>query len=150
MAIYGTGTQTYLFLNGVSVQRKIALDHGVAILPVHHGVEPVAPSMFSSKEDYAVGLLMLDKISAQIHVIGDDPKSLATKAWNAQWDAMLIGALHGCEVVCNFQSGAPFEELKDDSPVLVTNYHLRGLLTQVRELDEEDAQWCCRTPTFLS
>lgn len=134
--------ETFLFLNGISVNRKITLRENVELLPVRCEFKPseildLSPNM----GDYGVALIFLWLVKSQIHVIGDDPKALVGNAWNAQWDGVLLSAIFNCEAVCNFQSGSSAENISSGCHFRVTNHSLQGLSCPIYELREEDIAW---------
>lgn len=66
-------------------------------------------------------------MSACFRIIADIPKDLAVRAWDSQWDAILLGAINDSEIGFNFQSNIPPEEFSDASEFRITNYAFKGL-----------------------
>lgn len=128
MQIFGDGTETFLFINGLEARRPIRLGEHVELLPARFAAAPeVLGQLFQMTVDFGVAHLFLQSVSSQIRVVGSEPEELATRAWNSVWDAVLLSAVFHCEAVCNFQSGTAIEALDASSRLEVTNYHLRGL-----------------------
>src|SRR6266404_4903084 len=143
MRISGRGKDTFLFLNGVSVSRTVHLHDNISLLPGAYADGPDLVSKLLSKDiDFAVAILFLNSIRSQIHIAGDTPKEVATRAWNSMWDCLLISALFHCNAMCNFQCDTPIEKLTATSELHVTNYHLRGLSAdQPRKITISEAKW---------
>src|SRR5687767_13856744 len=112
MRITGTGTETFLFLNGIRVHRPIHLGKDVDLLPAK--CEPTPEYIMAtatSEEDIGVMAIFLSDVSAQLRVKASGPESLAVAGWNSVWDGLLLSALFDCQAVCNFQSDRPAEEV---------------------------------------
>lgn len=143
MQIFGTGKETYLFINGLHVNRKIDLGNQIDLLPAKCSVGPeVLLKVGKYDLDIGVAILFLNRISCQLHITADDSKELAIRAWNSLWDAVLLSALFNCEAICNFQSVVSAEVLRNADELKITNYHLRGLSNDPPyEVTESDAEW---------
>jgi hypothetical protein len=142
MRIAGHGTETYLFLNGIVVTRKLVLGDHVELWPADCSPEPDAIIKGSRSEiDIGVSTIFLRQVRSQIRVTADNSKQLATRAWNSIWDAVLLSAFCDCEAVCNLQSDAPAERFGQGSQLRVTNYHLRGLVAEPHVISEAEAVW---------
>ncbi|MCG6389360.1 HEPN domain-containing protein [Vibrio fluvialis] len=74
-------------------------------------------------------------------IFGVTGKELAAKAWNAQWDVVILSALFDCDAVANFQSDTPAELLSNNSHLSVTNYHMRGSINSLYTVTPEDVHW---------
>lgn len=127
MRIAGTSGETYLYLNGLSLERTVRLSENIELLPAQ---AECSADLFLGvgKSDIDISLisLFLPLVRSQMRVRGADGKDTAVRAWNAIWDALLLGALTNSDVMCNLQSDVPAEELHPGSIVRVTNYNLRG------------------------
>ena len=142
MRISGKGTTTYLYINGIQVKRPVSLSESVTLLPASCTPDPDAIiNMTKSEVDIGVAAIFLRRVSSQLKITAENPKSLAKLAWNTIWDAILLGAFFDCDAVCNFQCDGPAEEFGEDCTFEVTNYHLRGLSEAPYELTEEDHNW---------
>lgn len=88
-------------------------------------------------------MIFLQNVTSQLRITAmEGPQELAGQAWDGMWDILLLGALHHCEAMCNFQSTAPVETLNEKSRLEITNYGLRGLSPYPpRALREEEAVW---------
>lgn len=142
MQILKSEKTTYLYINGIEVTRPIRIGNHVELLPAKCAYnESVLKSFSSSDISYGVALIFLPLVSGQLRISNDDPEELAKLTWNSLWDIVLLGALYDCDVSCNFQANTAAEDLKDDSRVEITNFHLRGLNIKPYKLTEEDSQW---------
>lgn len=142
MEIVGIGTDTYLYVNGISCNTRILLHENVALQPVtadfHYGK---VSALLKSDVDYAVAVVSGRSIASQLHITASDAEELAISAWNAQWDCLLLGALFRCDAMCNIQSDKPVEELKNASYVNITNYTFRAVFSKPYQLETSDVEW---------
>jgi len=130
-------------LNGIKPREAAALGDGVVLVPASCRPAPddiIAKS--KSEIDIGVACIFLRSVSACFHIIADTPRDLAARAWNAQWDAVLLGALHDCEVGWAFQSNMPPEEFSKASEFHITNYQFRGLnMGKVKQITPKEHRW---------
>jgi hypothetical protein len=141
MKIAGFDKQTFLYLNGVSVDRRIVLSKNVELLPARPDCHmELFLGLGKTDADISIISLFLPHVRAQLKVTGADSEDSAKRAWNAIWDAILLGAITGSEVICNLHSDVSAEELTPSSTVLVTNYQLRGF-REPKPLAEEQIAW---------
>jgi hypothetical protein len=117
MAIIGKGTETYLLLTGTQTDASVKLGANTELLPAtcHLGYDEFASMMKHSYIDFAVGLLVIPSIQSQLRVTADNAEELAVRAWNAQWDRLLLGALFDKTVLWNVQSEIPAEKIDASS-----------------------------------
>jgi Apea-like HEPN len=143
MQTFGTGTQTYLYLNGIAADRPIRLFDNIELLPAQPDCyAELFLGLGKSDVDISIISLFLPLVQAQLRVQGADGKDTAMEAWNAVWDGLLLGAIADCEVMCNLQCDLPVEQLKPDSTLVVTNYQLRGLSNHpVRSMTDTEITW---------
>ncbi len=127
MQISGRGNETFLYLSGLRVDRSFSIGDNMELLPASCSPNPDdMVAACRSEIDLGVAVLFLRSVASQIHVCADSPKELAIRAWNANWDAVLLSAFCNCEVVCNLQCDVPAEQFSSTSQLDITNYHLRG------------------------
>lgn len=142
MRITGYDKETYIYLNGIGVSKKLKLGDDIELLPAVCSPEPKdIISVSKSEIDMGVTSIFLRQVSSQFRIADDDPKSLAIAAWNSLWDALLLSAIFDCEAVCNFQCDKPAEQFSSESKLEVTNYHLRGLTDSIYLLNDNDEAW---------
>jgi len=142
MKIVGIGTETYLYLNGLKVNHALKLSENVELLPANSNPKPKDIIKVSKSEvDIGVATIFLRKVTSQLRITANDPKTLAILAWNSIWDAVLLSAVFDCNVACNFQCDKPVEDFSSDSTMSVTNYHMTGLTSEPYELTLDDALW---------
>ncbi len=145
MQIIGQGTETYLYLSGLSTLKEIPLYEGIVLAPVtsefHFKNVENALKMLKSEADFAVVMLSGRTIKSQLHIRASDAKQLAIMAWNAGWDSILLGAIFHCEVMDNIQCDKPFEELADATFFNVTNHHFRAVFSKPYQLTDDDEKW---------
>lgn len=122
------GTETYLYLNGIKPSEVIVLSDGVTLLPATCSPDPDDIIRKSHSEiDIGVACVFLRSVSACFHITADNPKDLAVCAWNSQWDAVLLSALHDCEIGHTFQAEVPPEDFAKSEHFHITNYAFKGL-----------------------
>lgn len=143
MRIAGTGTDTYLYLNGLTVPRPIRLGEAVTLLPATPSLnDAVTSAKMESELDLGLAILCLRHVASQIHVTAADSEALARLAWCTLWDVSLLSAVLSCNVGCNLQSDAPVEKLSKSHALYGVNSHLVGLaLSPDRSLSEDEAVW---------
>lgn len=142
MRTFGVDTEAYLYLNGLSASGPLSLSENIELLPATPDCyRELFLGLGRSDEDISIISLFLPHVRAQLRVRGSDGKDTAARSWNAVWDALLLGAICGCEVMCNLQSDVSVEELAPASTVLVTNYFLRGFEREPRIVSEANANW---------
>ena len=143
MAIYGKGTETYLYLNGIRPRKEARLDDAVVLLA--SSCNPTLDEIIAKSKreiDIGVACVFLRSVSACLRVIANTPQELAVKTWNAQWDAVLLGALYDCEVGHNFQCDVAPESFSEAKEFHVTNYAFKGLNSGViRTLTSTEHVW---------
>ena len=142
MKMIGRGTETYLYVNGMSTSKEIVLHDDIVLLPVkanfHYGT---VSKLFKSDVDFAVASVSGSSIKSQIRIRASDSKELACVAWNAIWDALLLGAIFRCEIMVNIQCDKPVEQLKNATYVHITNYQFRAILSGPYQLTAKDEEW---------
>ena len=142
MGMVGLGNECYLYVNGVSVSKPIRLHDSVCLHPAKPAVKrKEIMSLFENDIDFSIATLCNPTIASQLHIIADDKELLVTRAWNSQWDCILLGALLNCNVMCNLQSDQPIEHIAEAQYVHITNYQLRALLSPPYSISEEDEEW---------
>jgi hypothetical protein len=140
---YAKSTCSYLYLNGIAVDRETPLSDNVTLLPAKADCDAdLFLGLGKSDVDISVISLFLPHVGAQLRITGLDAKEVGIRSWNSIWDGLVIGAIADAEVMANLQSDVPAEQLRPDSHVLVTNYHLRGFgRGAVVQLTERDRAW---------
>jgi len=142
MKISGSGTETYLYLNGIAASRAIQLSDGVQLLPARCEPDPqTIISMSKSEIDIGVAAIFLRSVRSQLHVVDEGPRELAIRAWNSIWDGILLSAFFDCEAVCNFQCDTPAETFGPKSRLEITNYWLRGMSSKPHMIADDEAAW---------
>lgn len=142
MQMIGCGTETYLYVNGISTSKEIMLHDDVVLIPVTANFHYKKVSkLLKSDVDFAIASVSGRSIGSQIRIREANSKELACVAWNAIWDCLLLGALFRCEVMVNMQCDKPVEQLKSAAYVYITNYQFRALLATPYQLTIEDGEW---------
>ncbi len=127
MGIVGKGNETYIYINGITISRNIVLGNGIILEPAKCSSSPDTIIKTSKSEiDMGIAILFLRQTSCQLHIKANNPKELATKAWNSQWDIILISALVNAASGFNIQCNVPAESFNSESQLNITNYHLKG------------------------
>jgi len=144
MAIIASGNETYLLLTGVHTDTAVRLGPHTELLPAtcHLNYDEFANLMKESYVDFAVGLLVIPLVRSQLHVTAESPKQLAVRAWNAQWDCLLLSALFDQTVLWNVQSDVPAEMIGPSTAINISNYHLSGFHIKGEwKLTTADKEW---------
>lgn len=128
MSFFGKGTETFIYLNGIKPTSAVELAEGLELLPAACSPNPddiIAKN--KSEVDIGVTCVFLRSVTACFRVTAPSAKELAIRAWNSQWDAILLSALHDCEIGWTFQADVPPERFADAKDFHITNYHFKGL-----------------------
>lgn len=144
MAFIGKGTETYLLLTGIQTDTPVKLGANTELLAAtcHLGYDELASLMKHSYIDFAVGLLVIPSVRSQLHITAENAKELAARAWNAQWDCLLLSALFDKTVLWNVQSEIPAEKIDASSTLNITNYHLAGFhALSEHQVTATDREW---------
>ena len=143
MSILSKGTTAYIYLNGIRPSEEMLLRNDITLLPSSCNPTPDAIIDKSKSEvDIGVACIFLRSVSASLHITASTPEELAAKAWNSQWDAILLGALYDCEIGFNFQSDVAPENFHQAQEFHVMNYAFKGLNSgQIRTLNGGENHW---------
>jgi len=142
MKVYGTGHETYLYINGLGVNQEVSLGDNIELLPAtpSFDVKNIA-DLVEDPLDYGVAIIFLPLIKSQLHITSTDSKSLSITSWNTLWDLVLLSALFNCDAISNIQCDKPIEEISNKCNFFITNHHLRGLSLPIYDLNEKDILW---------
>lgn len=142
MRIIGHGTETYLYLSGLSTLKEIPLRDGIILTPVtsafHYGK---VSKLLKNDVDFAVAAVSARTIGSQLRISASDAKQLAIIAWDAVWDCILLGAIFHCAVMDNVQCDKPVEDLENATFVHITNYNFCAVLSKPYQLTDDDEEW---------
>ena len=140
--IIGNGTETYLYINGISTSKEIKIHDTVSLLPIssdfHFGR---VSDLLKNDVDFAVAAVSGKTIASQFRINAGNAKDLACTAWNALWDCILLGAIFHCDVMGNIQCDKPVEQLENATVINITNYAFRAILSEPYQLTTEDFSW---------
>lgn len=143
MGFFGKGKETYIYLNGIKPREKVLLDDGLLLSP--SSCKPAPDDIIhksKSEIDIGVACIFLRSVSACFHIEANSPKDLAARAWNSQWDAILLSALYDCEVGFRFQSDVKPEDFASANEFHVTNYALKGLNSgTIKKMTPTEHRW---------
>jgi hypothetical protein len=143
MGFYGKGKETYVYLNGIKPREKVCLDEGLFL--VKSSCRPSPDDIISkckNEIDIGVACVFLRSVSSHFHITAKTPKQLAVKAWNSQWDAVLLSALYECEIGHNFQSDVAPKDFSSASEFNVTNYAFKGLSSRkIKKITASEHKW---------
>lgn len=140
--IIGNGTETYLFINGISTTKEIMLHDNISLLPIpsdYHYRRVF--DLLENDVDFAVAAVSMRTIASQLRISADNAEQLACAAWNALWDCILLGAVFLCEVMGNVQCDKPVERMENASEINITNYSFRAMLSEPYQLTAGDYIW---------
>ena len=143
MRIFGANHITYLYVSGIATTKVIKLSNSVELLPARAECSTdLFLGLGKTDVDISVISLFLPQVASQLRIEGSDVEDTARCAWDAIWDAILLGAITSCDVMCNLQSDLPAELLKSDSNIQITNYHLRGHSMQpLHHISNLESEW---------
>ena len=142
MAIFGIGTETYLYINGLVVNDEIKISEHETLMPTQCKLPLDTVSQnIKSDTDFAITILCANTIASQLRITAETPKDLAVRAWNSQWDIILLSAILKCDAFCNLQCTHPLGMISESSVLEVTNYHMRGLIETPYLVTKDDADW---------
>lgn len=141
MAVLGIGKETYFFVNGLKTLHPIQLREGVSLLPAHcsAGIEEIIQNIRGEVE-LGITTLLLNKTASQLKIIAKGPKELAIRAWNSQWDILLLNAIFCTEAIALLQSTSPAENFPDKVPLNVTACYIH-LPHYTYHIKKKDIEW---------
>ena len=142
MAIFGIGTKTYLYINGLIVNNEIKISEHKTLMPTQSRLPlDIVSQHIKNDIDFAITILCSNSIGSQLRITAETPKELAVRAWNAQWDVVLLSAILKCDALCNLQCTHPLDMISANSVLEVTNYHMRSLIGSPYLLTKDDEDW---------
>ncbi|MES2902129.1 MAG: hypothetical protein V4723_20545 [Pseudomonadota bacterium] len=87
-------------------------------------------------------MLQLPWIESQLRVVGTGEADVATRAWNALWDVLLLSAIYGIPVNCGLQSTAELSHFSESSRLSVIDYRIFAPpRLEAMELSETECVW---------
>lgn len=140
--VIGGRRRTYLLLSGISVPRIVQLAPGVDLLPWGNKVGPRPLLTGLDLLDQHIAMLQLPWIKSQLRIVGKGGADVATRAWNALWDVLLLSAIYGVPVNCVLQSTAELAHFGEKSRLSVIDYQrLTMPLDEAKVLSEAECIW---------
>lgn len=144
MQIIGKGNTTYILLSGIEPPSEVSLGDNVLLLPADTSHLDFKTALAACKrpDDIAVVAAFIPRITAQFKIHAPTSKLLATAAWNASWDALLLSAIFNTEIGFNLQSDAEASCISAQTHLHATNLHFHGII-QARpyKLNESEIEW---------
>lgn len=140
--VIGGRTTTYLLLSGITVPRVVSLAPGVDLLPwgTKVGPRPLLTGLDLLDKHFA--MLQLPWIECQLRITGRGRADVATRAWNALWDVLLLSATFGTPINCGLQSTAELAHFSDNSRLSVIEYRtFTPPREETRPLSEAECLW---------
>lgn len=142
MGILGIGTETYLYINGLTVTEEIKLNDNKSLLPAPCELPfDVISKSIESDIDYSIAVLFGKSIGSQLKIVAGNPKDLAVIAWNSQWDIILLNAILNCEATWNLQCTNPIDNITETSILSITNYQVHGLGGKPCVIGADEVKW---------
>ncbi|MGQ7859446.1 hypothetical protein ACUN0G_09040 [Pseudomonas sp. 32A] len=144
MQVIGSGSTTYMLLNGIVVPGEVQLDDNICLQPADasHLDFHTAIATCRRPDDIAVVAAYMPRISAQLKVTANTPDELAIRAWNSAWDVLILSAVFHTEIGFNLQSDTTASEIHEASHLHATSYHMRGLTSDnPHKLSPEELIW---------
>lgn len=143
MGFVGKGQETYVYLNGIKPSKKVCLDEGIFLIA--SSCKPTPDDIIAkckSETDIGVACLFLRSVSSYFYITAKTPRQLAGKAWNSQWDTVLLSALYNCEIGHNFQSDVTPEYFSNANEFNVANYAFKGLNSgKTKKITVSEHKW---------
>ncbi len=142
IGIVGKGALTYLYINGLRVDKTIQLTKNVALVPVRsrrNFRKAVLEIPNEVARSYFV--LMEHNINAQFRITSISAADECKNAFNAQWDALLLSAILNCFAIANIQGDVSIERVARFEQIRLTNSHLFGINRPSYKVCEKDCQW---------
>ena len=144
MQVVGDGNVTFILLNGIALPSNVTLSDNVELqtADTSHLDFMTAISTCSRPEDIAVVAAFIPRITAQFRITAACPKELATVAWNASWEALLLSAFFHTEIGFNLQSDTPANKIGKGSKLRATNHYMHGLTNSTAHmLTTDESKW---------
>ncbi len=142
VGVVGKGKLTYLYVNGLRVSKSIRLSKHLVLMPVRNRKRfrqavlsipnPVAKAYF---------VLMEHNINSQFRIVSSSAKEECVRAFNAQWDALLLSAVLNCYAVANVQGEVPIEKVDSFEQIRLTNVYLFGIKDKSYTIEPQDCKW---------
>ena len=85
-------------------------------------------------------MLFLHRIGSQLKITTQD-NDIGIRAWNSQWDIIILGAILDIEIGVNFQSDVEAQYLTVKDALNITGYNFRGFVSEPYQLKDEDCKW---------
>lgn len=147
MRVVGGDNETFILLNGISVRSEIQLEDGLLLQPADtsHIDFNGAISVCAQPDDIAVVLAFIPRISSQFRIIAPSPQSVALKAWNSSWDALLLSAIFHTEIGFNIQSSHSAADISSSSSLRAIHRHMSGFNdSRPYTISDSDIDWISR------
>jgi hypothetical protein len=133
---------TYLLLSGITVPRVVQLAPGVDLLPWGRNVGPRPLLTGLELLDQHFAMLQLPWIECQLRIVGKGKADVATRAWNALWDVLLLSAIYGIPINCGLQSTAELAHFSEKSRLSIIDYQrLTMPRDEAKSLSEAECVW---------
>lgn len=140
--VIGGRRTTYLLLTGISVPRVVRLTSGVYLLPWDEKIGPRPLLTGLDFLDQHFAMLQIPWITCQLRIVGQGGADVATRAWNALWDTLLLSAVFGVPVSCGLQSTAELAHFTEKSRLSVIDYQRLAIPKDgPRPLNETECVW---------
>ena len=141
--VLGGRRSTYLLVTGLRPTRLLKLAAGVELLPVT--TIPMPDDVLFRVEgiDIHFVALFVPWVEAQLKVSGSGTQDVAVRAWNAQWDVLLLSAIFNVPSACALQSSTPIDRLGKSSKLNVIHHFFydHPARQDAYEIGEAESQW---------
>ena len=144
MEIVGKERETFVLLNGITVQSDIQLSEGIQFEPADtsHLDFKSALSACSRPDDIAVVVAFIPRITSQFRITSSTPRETSIIAWNSSWDALLLAAIFQTEIGFNLQSNVTSAKISANSVLRAIHRNMSGFHdNQPYVMTKEDATW---------
>ena len=125
MAVIGAGKDTYFFINGLRTPHLFQLRKGIFLLPARCSIDikELIPTTHTPME-FGMMALLCGGVYSQLKITAQGPKALAIKAWNSQWDILLLNAIFCAEATSLLQSKVTIKKLSKETSLNVMSWYI--------------------------
>jgi len=142
LSVLGTGTETYLCINGLIVNEPVPLGENKTLVPLAGEIPfNVVSKLLNNDIDFSVAVLCSGNLLSQLHITDENSEKLAIAAWNAQWDILLLSAIFNCSCNASLQCSDPIDVITEKSSLHITNYFMQGIFDKPYTLTSMDKDW---------
>lgn len=147
MVIKVTGSETFLYMCGLSIDAPLYLSEGLELSPAHCEPNPddIIHACINKPDgneiDLGIAVIFLRMTSSQLRITANTPRELAIRAWNSQHDIILLSAILNCPIEFALQCNQRAEVFCHESILNVVHYHIHIPCTNPHHLNQDEVEW---------